>query len=134
MDWWVIESAHFAEELLHPAGRLVDDDRSAGRVCRGNPQMPDFSRNEYRLTRAGAKFPVANLEIERAGYDVDPLVLLVVEVTWPDVSPTKLEHAQRATGVAAGEFAGDWLLPKRDVLIEAVLSSRHTETHEHLFV
>ena len=40
--------------------------------------MPDVTGKKHTLTRAGAKLPVANLEIERAGYNIDSLILLVV--------------------------------------------------------
>src|SRR4051794_24152760 len=131
MDGWVIEFADFAKKLLHPARRLENMKGSHRLVCCGSPAMRDFARKKYTLTRNGAKLPVAHLKIQGASYNVHPLILLAVQMSRSQSHSIELEDAQRAVGITTGELAVDWLVTKRDALVEAVLSGGDTKPRKH---
>src|SRR6516164_1880006 len=89
----VFEVDERSKELLHFARRLIDVDDPARPITRGAPDMRHVAGQKDRLARARVKSPIANLEYPLAIDDVDPFVLVVVDMTRP--SACELERAHR---------------------------------------
>ena len=72
-----------------------------GCAAHAGPHVGNLARNENGFTGAHAKSLIANLKIELAIDDVDPLILVVVQVARPAASAGEFENAHRAIGVLA---------------------------------
>jgi hypothetical protein len=67
----------------------------------------NLARYENGLTGPHAKSLIANLKLKLAINDVDPLILVVVEVARPAGKAVELENTHRAIGVLCGHLAID---------------------------
>ena len=67
--------------------------------------MRNFARHENGLTGSHAKSLIANLKFKLAINDVNPLILVVVEVARPAASAGELENTHRAVCVLCGHLA-----------------------------
>src|SRR2546422_3895374 len=98
MDLWLAELAYLAEELLHLACGLVHINNLALLPAYVGPHVRNLARYENGLTGPHAKSLIANLKLKLAINDVDPLILVVVEVARPAGKAVELENTHRAIG------------------------------------
>src|ERR1051326_1646191 len=130
--WGIFEIGECTKELLDFARRLVDVDDSSRLIAREGPDMRDVARQKDRLARAGVKSPIANLKYPLAVDDVNPLILVVVDVTRP--SACELERAHRAVRILCRSLAIQRLASELDLFIEAVASCRDIETGKYFLI
>src|SRR2546427_11387372 len=84
MDVWLaVILAQLAEELLHLACGLVHINNLARLPAHAGPHVRSLAGYENGLTGARVKSLTANLKLKLAIDDVDPLILVVVEVARP---------------------------------------------------
>ena len=117
------------EEFLHVAGGLVEVDDSRGSAAGGRPDVRCCAGDEDGLAGASAEALFADFEIHLAVDDVDPFVLVMVQVAGP--AGGELEDSHGAMGVLAGHLAIDGGPAEVDGLIEAVLSRGDGEAGKH---
>jgi hypothetical protein len=115
----VFEFGQHLKELLDFAGRLVGiDDLSWG--ADGRPRVLDVAWYEYGFTSSEAAPLFANLQLQLAVNDVNPVVLVAVEVARPS-------HC--ATGVLSRHLAINRRAVAVEPIIEPVFSCANAEAH-----
>src|SRR5438874_2597136 len=128
--------ADLAEELFHLPRRLIDVDELARPPAHAPPDMGDFARDENTLAGAQVKLLLADVEFKLAIDDVDPLILIVVEMLRSPGVAVEFENTHRAVGVLRRDLAIDRLpfgAAELDVLAESVIPRGDAEAHEHFF-
>src|SRR5260370_1892803 len=120
MDLWLAELAYLAEELLHLACGLVHINNLARLPAHAGPHVRNLARYENGLTGPHAISLITNLKLKLAINDVDPLILVVVEVARPTASAVKLENTHCAICVLCRHltiirFAAELILPTESV-------------------
>src|SRR5690348_12144487 len=75
-----VEFADFAEEFFDAAGGLVDIQDSPVLLARASPDVRHVSRDEDAFAAGKLKLLIADVKFEFAVENVDPLVLLVMQM------------------------------------------------------
>src|ERR1700680_4214313 len=143
MDIWLaVILAELAEELLHLAcglvhinnlARMAVETENAGRLAvHAGPHVGNLARYENGLTGPHAKSLITNLKFKLAINNVDPLILVVVEVARPTASAGELENTHRAICILCRYLTIMRFAAEFDVLIVSVLPCGDAEAREHL--
>ena len=123
-----------AEELLHLARGLVRIDDFAWLAAYAAPHVRNIPRHKNAFTRTEVEAFVAYVKLEFALHDVDPFILIVMQMGRPAAGARELEHAHRAIGVLVRYFAIVWLAarsPECDLLVESIFSGGDAEADKH---
>src|SRR5262245_24211975 len=97
------------------------------------PGMSYFARYENRLAGAQAKSLITNLKIKIPIYDIDPLILVIVEVARAAVLARELENAHRAICILGRQLAIVRFAAEFDVLTESVVLGGDDEALKQVF-
>jgi hypothetical protein len=92
----------------------------------------NLARYENGLTGPHAKSLITNLKFKLAINDLDPLILVVVEVARPTASAGELENTHRAVCVLCGHLTIIRFAAEFDTLIESVFPCGDAEAQKHL--
>ena len=77
---------------------------------------------------------VTNLKIKLTVNDIDPLILVVMEMARPAGSARGLENTHRAVCVLCRHFAINWSVAEFGLLAKTVVPRGHVEARKHLFI
>src|ERR1700682_3880144 len=143
MDVWLaVILRSLADAILHLAcglvhinnlARMAVETENAGRLpAHAGPHVRNLARYENGLTGPHAKSPITNLKLKLAINDVDPLILVVVEVARPAASAGEFENAHCAIGVPCRDLTIVRFAAELDSLLESVFPRADAEAQKHL--
>lgn len=126
--------AQLAEERLHFTGGLVDIHDFARSTIRAAPHVRNFAR--HKNTFAGSELEpfFANVHFKLAFNDVDPLILIVMDMRRSAAESGEFENAHRAVRVLARYFAIVRFAARPAELgrlVESVFAGSDAETGEY---
>jgi hypothetical protein len=112
---------------------MAVESENAGRLpAHASPHVRNLARYENGLTGPHAKSLITNLKFKLAINDLDPLILVVVEVARPTASAGELENTHRAVRVLCGHLTIIRFAAEFDMLIESVFPCGDAEAQKHL--
>jgi DNA-binding transcriptional MerR regulator len=97
--------AQLSEELLHLACGLVHVDDLARFAPHAAPYVRNFARHKNAFTGTEVGPFVAHVKLKLARNDIDPLILIVMQMGRSAAGASELEDAHRAIGVLARYLA-----------------------------
>src|ERR1700730_7143431 len=133
MDVWLtVILVYLAEELLHLACGLVHINNLARLPAHAGPHVRNLAWYENGLTGTHAKSLITNVKFKLAINDVDPLILVVVQVARPATCARELENTHRAICVLCRHLTIIRFVAEFDVLTESVFPRGNAEAQKHL--
>src|SRR4051794_23498652 len=97
--------AQLTKELLDSARGLVHINDSTRLVTHATPHVGNFAREKNARAGAQAKPLITHAKFKFAIKNVDPLILVVMEVFWPATRAGEFENSERATCILSRYFA-----------------------------
>ena len=113
------------------ARRLIHVQDFDWRIADGSPDVRSSSGQKYTFSRARVVLPATHFEVKFACNNVNPLVLLMVQVARTSAGAGELEYTHRAVCVLGRYLAIVWFAGEFDVLIQPVFACGDAEAYEH---
>src|SRR6202795_4355155 len=114
---------------------MAVETENAGRLpAHAGPHVRNLARYENGLTGPHAKSLITNLKFKLAIDDVDPFILVVVEVARPTAPAGEFKNTHRAVCVPSAHLTIIRFAPEFDTLIESVFPCGDVEAHKHLLI
>ncbi len=119
---------HFAKEALHSAGWRERDQNPAAVATDVGPHVRYLARSQQRIARSQPELLLADFEDKLTFNHMEPLVLVVVQVSRRATLGTEsvFENKQTAT-IPGGKSEGDRANAKSAMLSKAVFACRDSE-------